>query len=219
MEALGEPVVVRAVDRWVVRYPVVAWRAGPHRIALPPLWRLGPDGRADSLAGGSVAFELRSVIPDTVKAPQPRPAVDPLRAESRHPLPLAIALLASGALLAAGLRWRRRPPRAAPAAPPPAARPVVPDARWLAAVEPKAVAARAAGAVRIALARAVPAAHEALGTEECLAIVARERPGAPLRDLAEVLRALEQVAFAAAHGADVGALAARARRLAQELVT
>ncbi len=63
----------------------------------------------------------------------------------------------------------------------------------------------------------IPEAHEALSTEECLALVARVRPDAPLRELRELLLALDQVAFATAQGVEIGSLAARARALAREL--
>jgi hypothetical protein len=46
--------------------------------------------------------------------------------------------------------------------------------------------------------------------------VERSRPEAPLRALRELLEALDQVAFASAHGVDVAPLAARARALARE---
>jgi hypothetical protein len=93
----------------------------------------------------------------------------------------------------------------------------VPDDRWLAAGEPKAVAVRATRRLRVAVAAAIPKAHHALATAECLAAVEREAPKAPLRELRDVLGAMEQVAFATAHGVDVAALAQRARRLAAEL--
>ena len=76
--------------------------------------------------------------------------------------------------------------------------------------------AHSIGQLRAVLARAIPAAHPALGTAECLAAVERNRPDAPLRDLATVLLALDQIAFATAHGADVGDLAGRARTLTRE---
>jgi hypothetical protein len=79
------------------------------------------------------------------------------------------------------------------------------------------VAARAAQRLRRALSHAIPDAHEALSTEECLAAVERARPDAPLRDLRELLLGLDQVAFATAHGVEVAPLAARARALAREL--
>ena len=52
-----------------------------------------------------------------------------------------------GVSLALGLRWRRRAPQELPAPPHPAREPEVPDARWLATGEAKAVAARAAAKV------------------------------------------------------------------------
>ena len=95
------------------------------------------------------------------------------------------------------------------------------DARWLAAGEPRAVATRATWRLRAALARAVPGAHPALDTHECLGVVERARSGARagarLGELRDVLEQLDRVAFASAEGTDVAALAARARRLAQEL--
>jgi hypothetical protein len=217
VEPLGEPIVGRRGADWIVRYPVTAWVPGPHAVTLPPVWRLGPDGQADSLAGGTAAFDLRSVIPDTVTAPVPRPGLAPLRPLRRDPRPALLATLTAGAALAGALWWRRRQPRriGPPAAVSPA--PEVVDARWLDAGEPKAVAARAVGGLRAALARVVPEAHAGLPTADCLAKVQLHRPQAPVRDLAAVLEALDRVAFASGAGPDVAALARRARALAEGL--
>ncbi|MGH7673960.1 MAG: hypothetical protein ACREMV_01705, partial [Gemmatimonadales bacterium] len=78
IQPLGEPDVRRTSDGWRVRYPVAAWSPGAHTVALPALWRLGPDGRGDSLPGGAATFTLRSVIPDTIAQPAARPALGPL---------------------------------------------------------------------------------------------------------------------------------------------
>ena len=217
VEPLGEPIVVRSGADWIVRYPVTAWVPGRHTVTLPPVWRLGPDGQADSLAGGTAAFDLGSVIPDSVTAPVPRPGLAPLRPLHRDPRPALFATLGAGAALAAAVWWRRRPPRrhAPPASK--VASPAVADARWLEAGEPKAVAARAAGGLRAALARVVPEAHAGLPTADCLAKVQLHRPQAPVRDLAAVLEALDGVAFASGPGPDVAALARRARVLAEGL--
>ena len=216
IEPLGDPAVLRSPDGWVVRYPVVAWAPGAHRLTLPPLWRLGPDGRADSLAGGAAHVEVASVLPDTTPAPEPRPLLGPLRSDSRNPLPPLVAAVLVTGLLVAGIAWRRRGPRPEPAPRRVPLDPEVPDGRWLAAGEPKAVAARATWRLRTALVRAVPDAHLALSTAECLATLARVRPQAPLRELGELLALLDRVAFASAHGTDVALLAATARRLARE---
>jgi hypothetical protein len=215
--SLGDPAVLRAPDGWVIRYPVVVWVTGTHTIPLPPVWRLAPDGRSDSLPGGTVRLDVQSVIPDSVKQPQPRSAIAPLRSERRNPVALLVAVAASGALLAGAIARRRRPSRAVPPAPQVPLEGEVPDARWLAAGEPKAVAARAMGRLRVAIARKHPRASLALSTAECLAILEHELPDIPRRQVADVLTQLERVAFASAHGADVAVLAQRAGALAREL--
>ena len=218
-EPLGDPAVVAtAAGGWVVRHTVVAWTPGDITLDMPPIWRLGPDGTADSLSGGTAAFHVASVIPDSVRAPAPQPAVGPLRLARTSPIPAVVAvILASGALLLL-IAWRHRGPRVIATGAPPglAAQGDAPDARWLSAGEPKAVAARATQGLRRAVAHAIPAAHEALSTAEFLEAVERARPNAPLRDLRELLHALDQVAFATAHGVEVAPLAARARALARE---
>lgn len=216
VEPLAGPALLRAAGGWRVRYPVVAWAPGAHTLTLPPVWRLGPDGSADSVAGEPVTVEVARVIPDSLAAPEPKPALAPIRRDRRTPVPALAAVLLGAAALAAGVCWRRRP-REVGVAPHVPVEPEVPDARWLVAGEPRAVAARAAARLRAALARAVPGAHEALSTSECLAAVERLQPEAPLRELGEVLTALDRVAFASAHGTEVAELAARARALAAEL--
>ncbi|HZE95175.1 MAG TPA: hypothetical protein VEZ49_10725 [Gemmatimonadales bacterium] len=216
-EPLGDPAVVAtSFGDWVVRYAVVAWAPGDLRLDMPQIWRLGPDGTADSLSGGTATFHVASVIPDSLRAPAPQPSLGPLRLDRASTVPIIAALLLSAGALLILISWRRRGPRAAGEAAALAIDADVPDARWLAAGEPKAVAARAAQGLRHALAHTIPEAHEALSTAECLAVVERARPDAPLRDLRELLHALDQVAFATAHGVDVAPLAARARSLALE---
>src|SRR5207249_454187 len=78
IEPLADPAVRRSAAGWVVRYAVVAWKPGAHRLALPPLWRLGPDGRADSTAGGATSFTVASVIPDSLRSPSPQGLLAPL---------------------------------------------------------------------------------------------------------------------------------------------
>jgi len=217
-EPLSDVVVLATASpgQWVVRYSIVAWAPGPTALEMPALWRLGPDGSVDSVPGGTATFRVASVIPDSVKSPGPQPAVGPLRLDRSSPIPVVAAALLAGGVLALLIAWKRRGPRVVAAGAGRAGDAEVPDARWLAAGEPKAVAARASQRLRLALAHAIPEAHEALSTEECLAVVARARPDAPLRDLRELLVALDQVAFATAHGVDVGPLAARARALARD---
>ncbi len=221
LEPLGEAVVLRAQGGWLVRYPVVLWTPGRHELALPPVWRLGPDGQADSVLGGVAAVQVRSVLPspDSARRSEPKPALPEIGRSENSALPVLGAGVIAGLSLTAGVLLRRRRPKRLPAPAPIRGEPEVADARWLAAGEPKAVAARAAARLRAVVAGVVPEAHAALSTEECLAIVAARAPkeGAPLRELREVLSALDQVGFATAHGADVGVLAERARALAAAL--
>lgn len=218
-EPLSDAVVLAAPGGWVVRYAIVAWMPGEITLDMPPLWRLGPDGTADSVSGGTATFHVASVIPDSVKAPAPQPSLGPLRLDRASPFPVIAAVLLSSGVLLLLILWRRRAPRSVVAGQDLAVDPEVADARWLAAGEPKAVAARAAQRLRRALAHTIPDAHEALSTAECLAVVEHARPDAPLRDLRELLLGLDQVAFATAHGLEVAPLAARARALARELST
>ena len=216
-EQLGEPSIVARPTGWTVRYLIVGWRAGSATITMPSLWRLGPDGSTDSLPGGTVTLRIASVIPDTLTAPQPQPSLGLLRLGRSSAIPVIAAVVVSVGLLFGLIAWRRRASRLVADHLALARDAEIPDQRWLAAGEPKAVAARAAQRLRQALARAIPAAHEALSTTEVLAAVERARPDAPLRDLRDLLHALDQVAFATAHGVDVAPLAARARTLAREL--
>ena len=217
VEALAEAVVTRRGGDWVVRYPVAAWAPGAHAVTLPSVWRLGPEAQADSVPGGTASFVLSSVIPDTVTAPVPRPALTPLRSDDRDPrLPL-LAVLVAGAVLAGGIWWRRRPPRPLPSPEFGSAAAVVPDRRWLDAGEAKAVAARAAGRLRAALARIVPEAHLGLSTSECLAVVGGRSPQAPVAELGTVLGALDQVEFAVTPGTDVASLSQLADTLVERL--
>lgn len=217
VEPLADPAVLRSPEGWTIRYAVVAWKPGAQRLALPPIWRLAPDGRADSTGGGVATWSVSSVIPDTLRAPGPRGPLAPLRARHLDPVPPLAAVAITTVLLVAGVALRRRPPRAPSTAPQVPVEREVPDARWLAAGEPKAVAARAIWRLRSALARVVPDAHLALATPECLAVVERARPNAPVRELRDLLDQLDRVAFASAHGTDIAALATMARRLARDL--
>jgi hypothetical protein len=216
VEPLGDAIVLRDRDAWLVRYPVVAWSTGPQTLRLPVLWRLGPGGEADSGAAGVAAFSVTSVLPDTGN-PAPRPALGPLPRGRRSALfPFATLAVAAGGL-ALALRWRNRHPRPRRAGPRVPVEREVSDGDWIAAGEPTAVAARATAELRAAVARSVPEAHVGLTTEECLDALARSRLRTGLDELATALRRLDSVAFGPEGGADIAAIAAQSRILARRV--
>ena len=217
IEPLADPAVFHDGDTWVVRYAVVAWTPGGHQVTLPPAWRLGPDGRADSLPSGVATFAVVAVIPDSVARPAPRPALVPLRRKETTAWPVAVALLGGAAGLSGLVRLRRKRPRNLQLQHKPQVQLEGSDVLWLAAGEPRAVAARAAARLRSAIATAIPEAHLGLATPECLAVVKQQAAGAPVRELAVTLEALELVAFAGVASADVGALSRRAEALARAI--
>ncbi len=45
IEPLADPAVRRSGAGWEVRYAVVAWKPGIHKLALPSVWLLGPSAR------------------------------------------------------------------------------------------------------------------------------------------------------------------------------
>src|SRR5207245_3176171 len=116
----------------------------------------------------SAARSVSGLSPATRHAPTPGGALAPLRAVHRNALPPLVAAGIAAALLVAGVALRRRSPRKLAARPQVPVEREVPDARWLAAGEPKAVVARATWRLRAALARAVPGAHSALEAADCL---------------------------------------------------
>jgi hypothetical protein len=217
VEPLEDALVVARGSDWVVRYTVVAWAPGTQHVAVPPVWRLGARGEADSVPGGTATFTVSSVIPDSVTVPQPKPALTPIRAEQHAFFPLFVVLLLAASSLSAAIWWRRRPVRALPAPPAPRAGAAISDERWLQIGEPKAVAARAAGLLRTVIARVVPEAHGGLSTAECLAVAKKHRSAPQFTQLELVLGALDAVAFGSGAAVDLATLAQRARMLAHEL--
>jgi hypothetical protein len=214
---LGDPLLASGTGGDTVRYPVVAWTAGPHRFRLPTLWLVGSGGRTDSLPGGTADVTVRSVLPSGGARPSPKALLPPLDSGPASPWPPLIAAILGTVGLVAGVRLRRRGPRPMQAPADFVMAGGAPDERWLAAGEPKAVAARAARVLRQALARLVPEAQESLPVREALDAAEGRIPGATFRRIREALLALEQISYASAHGTDVERAALEARELAREL--
>jgi len=199
VELLGRARVLLAGDSAEISYPVVLWRPGQHTIEIPGPLLLGPGGTVDSVAGGRVSVEVRSVLPpvppDSELAPQPRAGLVSQRVVSLAPM--AVLWLASVALLLpVHLWWRRRGKPARTASP--AGRPDaldLPLARWADAGEYRAVANVAAARLRAAVEQRVASAHSGLDTERVLAEIAAARPEWPLQELSDLLRGLDDVRF------------------------
>lgn len=216
-DPLTDAQLLRHEGGWLVRYGVVVWTTGTVRVPMPALWRLGPGGEADSLEPSTAVLSVRSVLPDSVAQPDPRPALAPQWPPVRRSVPPLLAGAGALLALAAAIWWRRRAPRPLPHPGPPKVHPPVDDRIWLRSGEPRAVAARASAGLRAALARAVPEAPPALSTIEALAVAAQKLPDASYRELAALLTALDQVAFASVHGGAVPQLAEQARTLSKRL--
>lgn len=200
VEALGPAVMVVEGTAVVVRYPLVAWEAGSHTLTPPPAWRVGPAGEADSVPGGRVAIVVSSLLP--ADSLTPRPPREPVERQPTTPLPVVVGLTAGVGLMASAWRWRRRRSRTARDGAPGTTR----DRLELTG-DARVDAARLAARLRHAVALGVPAAHGALTTDECMAVLAVERPNWPLAELGEALRRLDAARFAPPDDYHVTALA------------
>ena len=215
VEPLAEPVVERDGDAWRVTYTLVAWHTGRLTVPIPAVWRLAPNGAADSVAGGTALIFVASVLPDSGAAIAP--AVAPLRPPVHRAGFVLAGIALAAATIAGAVAWRRRAPRRAERAVALHVESAVADDRWIATGEPRAVAARAAATLRAAIARAAPAAHPGLSTDECLEVFASVRPEVRIAGVTDVLHQLDRTAFASVHGDDVAVLASRARALAADV--
>ena len=216
---LGSPVVRRSGDTVTVAYPAVAWAAGRHTVQVPGPVVIRPDGRTDSLPPAPAAFEVASVLPGGARVDslpvQPEAGIVEQRITSPWP-PLAALGVAAVLFAPVAWWWRRRGPvmPAARPAPDPVALPL---AEWGEDGEHRAVAAVAALELRRALLRQLPGIPAGVVTSRLVRIVAEQRPGWPIEEIATVLRALEAAEYAEAPGAAVVELAGRAARLVAQV--
>ena len=219
VELLGPPRVVTRGGTADIAYPVVIWQTGPRTLEVPGPLLLAPDGGVDSLPPARVTLQVASVLPavsDTALRPQPRADFVPL--SERSPLaPLLLVALAILLLLPLHWWWRRRGrPRPRPLAklvdP---ARP--PLERWADDGETRAVAAATIVRLRAVIAGRADGATPALDTDTLLVHLRAQRPDWPLRELAELLRSLDQARFGVDPAADPIGLARRAAELEPRL--
>lgn len=198
-------------------YTVAVFEPGTHRVAMPAVELLYPDGRVANLAGGTVVLRVRSVLPTRGGRAEPKPSLGPLARRPTRAVPLMMLV---GAALAFTVAWgiARRRTRPRPLRPPEPAGAVTPSIdRWVAAGEPRAVAAVTTERVRRRIAGLVPAAGGALDTEQFLAVVRDQRPAWPVERLADLLHSLERARFAPAVPSDVMIVVDQAELLLQSL--
>jgi len=130
---LGAPVVEVRTDGWVLRYPLVFWEPGRHRLQVPGPLVIREDGRTDSLPARAVEVEIASLVPSAAGADTvpPRPPAEILPVGERSIQPLVVLLLLASMVLGPLQWWWRRRGRVAPATPI-AARQVLPSPETLA---------------------------------------------------------------------------------------
>jgi len=203
LEPLAPPQWFYSEGELAILYVVSLFEPGRHGIPMPDVELVYADGRAETLAGDTAWIDVLSVLPSGDSAVAPVPSRGPIARRPTSPVPV-VALVAAallGTLLWALVRWRpvRRPtpPRVE------GVRADPPIEQWVAAGEPRAVAAVAADRLRRAIAEWLPEASRHLHTEECIRVVLAKRQGDVGRQVADVLRTLERARFSPAASADV----------------
>lgn len=218
LQPLGPPQAAYAEGALTVLYTVALFQPGDHAIAMPDPELVYPDGRIETVLGDTARVRVASVLPADDHVPPALPALAPLPRSSPTPVP---AVVLACAVVIGAVAWgaaRRRPGGIAPqelVAEVPAAAPVD---RWMSAGEPRAVAAVVSDQVRRLIESGVPQAGRHLDTEECLEVLRAAEVGWPLRELSELLRALERARFSPAVPSDVVELVEQAEQLTVHLV-
>lgn len=214
---LAPPIIHADSGGFTVTYVIAPFVTGRVAIAMPPVQVIDLSGATTTVLGDSALVDVVSVLPDTGH-PAPRASVGPYRRPVRRAAPLVIALALAVMLLAGWWAWRLRTGRPRPPAGPPPVVPSPPIDRWLAAGEPRAVAALATERLRGGIERLVPHATRALASGELLAVLEAERPGWPLREIREMLAALDRARFAPLAADDAGELVEQTDELLAWLV-
>lgn len=124
LEPLGPPEVASSGRDITIRYPVVFWRPGTHRVEMPAVIVVRSDGFSDTLGSATTTVEIRSVLPAGAKRDslEPAPPAEAVSRSTPSPLPLTLlVVLAALVLIPLHYWWRRRgkvPPPAPPVSPP-----------------------------------------------------------------------------------------------------
>ncbi len=207
VEPLARPEVISGAGGFVARYLVALFETGEHAVVMPDLELVYPNGRVETRVGGQALVTVLSVLPEGDSLPPPR--------ASREPIPRDLFRASRAALLFTGvvvlsLGWGvlRRKPRRRPAwVGTDAGVEDIPVSRWIAAGEPRAVATASMHRLREQIRTYVPQAEPSLDLETWLRTVEEHRSAWPVRELADIMRALERASYAPAIPSDVIALA------------
>lgn len=111
VEPLGPPEVSSSGREITIRYPVVFWRPGSHRVEMPAVIVVRSDGFSDTLSAGVATVEVRSVLPPGARRDTlaPAPPADVVARSTPSPIPLLLLLLlALLGLVPLHWWWRRR---------------------------------------------------------------------------------------------------------------
>ncbi len=218
VEPLSDPVVGYTEGVVRVVFTVAFFEPGDHSVAMPVIELLDADGVVERVPGGTARVTVASVLPTRDPLPDPKPSLGPLARNRLRPELLMAFIAASVALIVAVLilRQRRdaRPEWRLPSYEPEEPRLLT----WIRAGEPRAVVAAAADGLRFRIAAVVPDAGSQLTTDECMHVLEQQQPAWPLREIKELLRALDRARFAPAIPTDVIELAEHAKQLSGQLV-
>ncbi len=218
VEPLAGPEAITASDGFIVRYVVALFETGDHTIPMPDIELVYPTGRLETRVGGEAFVTVLSVLPQGESLPAPRASREPI---PRNVLRTAPAILLVMGVVALTVGWGlvRRRSRLRPvwAGVGKGGEDASPVSRWIAAGEPRAVATVTTHEVRVRVQQYVPEAEPSLDLEDWLHTVEAHRPDWPLRELSEVMQALERASFAPAIPSDVIALTDEAQVIVQTI--
>ncbi len=217
VEPLARPEVISGAGGFVARYLVALFETGEHAVAMPTLELVYPNGRVETRVGGEAVVTVVSVLPEGDSLPPPRVSREPIPRDVYRAAPAV--LLLTGILVAA-IGWgvlRRRPGARPPWSGPADGGEDVQVSRWIAAGEPRAVATVSMHRMREQIRAYVAEAEPSLDLDAWLRTVQEHRSEWPVRELGEVMRALERASYAPAIPSDVIALADETQVLLQAI--
>ncbi len=203
---LSVPITAYSEGDVVLRYQLVFFQTGVHRVLMPDLELNYPDGSVDVVPGDTAWVTVSSVLPHESDRPPPRPSLGPIARAQRSLMPSIILVIVVSVCLVTWAFWRRRTTdrplwTAAPVEPLD-----IPLQQWIMAGESKAAVGVISDRLRDAIEHELPTAGRQLSTRECLTEIEKHRPDWPRRDMEEALRSLDRAQYAPAVPSDVALL-------------